>query len=46
MYKALNMLLVASICWDMGQNDTISKIELIPSFILTSKSANSKNNIQ
>ena len=30
----------------MGQNDTIGKIELIPSFILSSKSADSKNNIQ
>ena len=30
----------------MGQNDTISKIELDPSFILSHKSANSGNDIQ
>ena len=30
----------------MGQNDTIGKIELNPSSVLSSKSANSKNDIQ
>ena len=29
----------------MGQNDTIGKIELNPSFALSSKSANSRNDI-
>ena len=33
-------------CCDMGQNDTISKIELNPSFILSSDETNSKNDIQ
>ena len=33
-------------CCDMGQRDTIGKIELNPSFVLSSKSANSSNNIQ
>ena len=31
---------------DTGQNDTIGKIELIPGFVLSSKSANSRNDIQ
>ena len=30
----------------MDQSDTIGKIEFIPSFILSSKSANSRNDIQ
>ena len=33
-------------CCDMGQNDTISKIELNPSFILSSDNTNYKNDIQ
>ena len=33
-------------CCDTGQNDTIGKIELNPSFVLSSKSANSRNDIQ
>ena len=33
-------------CCDTGQNDTIGKIELNPSFILSNKSANSRNDIQ
>ena len=33
-------------CCDTGQNDTIGKIELNPSFVLSHKSANSKNDIQ
>ena len=30
----------------MGQNDTIDKIELNPSFVLSSDETNSKNDIQ
>ena len=30
----------------MGQNDTIGKIELNPTFVLSHKSANSRNDIQ
>ena len=33
-------------CCDTGQNDTISKIELNPSFILSSDETNCKNDIQ
>ena len=33
-------------CCDMGQNDTISKIELNPSFVLSSDETNYKNDIQ
>ena len=33
-------------CCDMGQNDTIGKIELNPSFVLSSDNTNSKNDIQ
>ena len=33
-------------CCDMGQNDTIGKIELIPGFVLSSESTNSRNDIQ
>ena len=33
-------------CCDMGQNDTIGKIELNPSFILSSDETNCKNDIQ
>ena len=33
-------------CCDMGQNDTIGKIELNPSFILSSDNTNCKNDIQ
>ena len=33
-------------CCDMGQNDTIGKIELNPSFILSSDNTNYKNDIQ
>ena len=36
----------AGTCCDMGQNDTIDKIELNPSIVLSSESANSRNNIQ
>ena len=33
-------------CCDMGQNDTIGKIELKPSIVLSSDNTNCKNNIQ
>ena len=33
-------------CCDMGQNDTISKIELNPSIVLSSDNTNCKNDIQ
>ena len=33
-------------CCDMGQNDTIGKIELNPSFVLSSDNTNCKNDIQ
>ena len=35
-----------SLCCDMGQNDTIGKIELNPSFVLSSDETNCKNDIQ
>ena len=35
-----------STCCDMGQNDTIGKIELNPSFVLSSDETNCKNDIQ
>ena len=36
----------ASFCCDMGQNDTICKIELIPSNVLSCEKTNCKNDIQ
>ena len=33
-------------CCDKGQNDTIDKIELNPSFVLSSDNTNCKNDIQ
>ena len=33
-------------CCDMGQNDTIGRIELNPSFVLSSDNTNCKNDIQ
>ena len=33
-------------CCDLGQNDTIGKIELNPSFVLSSVETNCKNDIQ
>ena len=33
-------------CCDMGQNDTIGKIELNPSFVLSSDNTNYRNDIQ
>ena len=37
---------VCTYCCDMGQNDTIGKIELNPSFVLSSVETNCKNDIQ
>ena len=37
---------VGHVCCDMGQNDTIGKIELNPSFVLSSNNTNYKNDIQ
>ena len=37
---------VRDYCCDMGQNDTIGKIELNPSFVLSSDNTNCKNDIQ
>ena len=34
------------VCCDMGQNDTIGRIELNPSFVLSSDNTNCKNDIQ
>ena len=42
-YAVLDSLLK---CCDMGQNDTIGKIELNPSFVLSSDNTNCKNDIQ
>ena len=39
-------ILVFGKCCDMGQNDTIGKIELNPSFVLSSDETNCKNDIQ
>ena len=39
-------LLRGQTCCDMGQNDTIGKIELNPSFVLSSDNTNCKNDIQ
>ena len=36
----------SSTCCDMGQNDTIGKIELNPSIVLSSDNTNCKNDIQ
>ena len=45
-YKQCQHSSVIRECCDMGQNDTISKIELNPSFVLSSDETNSKNDIQ
>ena len=37
---------IQSECCDMGKNDTIGKIELNPSFVLSSNRTNCKNDIQ
>ena len=35
-----------SVCCNMGQNDTVGKIELKPSIVLSSDNTNCKNDIQ
>ena len=40
------LLEILSWCCDMGQNDTIDKIELFPSIVMSSVETNSCNNIQ
>ena len=40
------LVLKSGFCCDMGQNDTIGKIELNPSFVLSSDETNCKNDIQ
>ena len=48
-YKQGNIeifLLCHNHCCDMGQNDTIGRIELNPSFVLSSDNTNCKNDIQ
>ena len=37
---------ISPLCCDMGQNDTIGKIELNSSFVLSSEETNCKNDIQ
>ena len=44
-FKDLSKL-AESRCFDMGQNDTIGKIELNPSFVLSGDETNYKNDIQ
>ena len=39
-------VVICNFCCDMGQNDTIGKIELNPSFVLSSDETNYKNDIQ
>ena len=41
-----SLVTIRSSCCDMGQNDTIGKIELNPSFVLSSDNTNCKNDIQ
>ena len=41
-----SMVIVNLCCCDMGQNDTIGKIELFPSIVLSSEKTNCKNDIQ
>ena len=42
----LGPLITSDSCCDMSQNDTIGKIELNPSFVLSSDNTNCKNDIQ
>ena len=44
--ELLDFVSLDSICCDMGQNDTIGKIELNSSFVLSSDNTNCKNDIQ
>ena len=45
-WKRFYFLIQNGTCCDMGQNDTIGKIELNPSFVLSSDNTNCKNDIQ
>ena len=45
-FRVQTLLFHKGICCDMGQNDTIGKIELNPSFVLSSDNTNCKNDIQ
>ena len=45
-HYSLNAKILKEQCCDMGQNDTIGKIELIPLFVLSSDNTNCKNDIQ
>ena len=45
-FKVISKFFLIYICCDMGQNDTIGKIELNPSFVLSSDNTNYKNEIQ
>ena len=44
--SARTYMIIRRNCCDMGQNDTIGKIELNPSFVLSSNRTNCKNDIQ
>ena len=44
--NTMNVCLAALNCCDIDQSDTIGKIELIPSFVLSSNDTNCKNDIQ
>ena len=41
-----NLRIKSRPCCDTGQNDTVGKIELNPSSVLSSKNANYRNDIQ
>ena len=45
-YEVIYSKRKASSCCDMSQNDTIGKIELIPSIVLSSDNTKYKNDIQ
>ena len=45
-HSCTDILISEGRCCDMGQNDTIGKIELNPSFVLSSDNTNCKNDIQ
>ena len=50
MHQSVGMLIViitmVGVCCDMDQSDTIGKIELIPSIVLSSDDTDCKNDIQ
>ena len=45
-FRVQTLLFHKGRCCNMGQNDTIGKIELNPSFVLSSDNTNCKNDIQ